>query len=112
MQLREEIDNFDADTDEATAHAPKPNTWTVVGLLLVAAATVSYLGAYAVTNALASAELIRPISHDHDPRLRWALTGFVLLMSLFGLIAGISRIIGRRQVRRIDRMNDADGAGA
>ena len=109
MQLHEDIDNFDVDSDEATAHAPKPNTWAVVGLLLLAAATFSYLGAYAVTNALANAELIRPISHDHDPRLRWALTGFVMLMTLFGLIALVFKVIGRRQVRRIDRMNEADG---
>ncbi len=108
MQVREETDNFDIDSDEATAQAPKPNTLAVVGLLLLAAATFSYLGAYAVTNALANAELIRPISHDHDPRLRWALTGFVMLMTLFGLIALVSRIVGRRQVRRIDRMNDGD----
>jgi hypothetical protein len=108
MQLPEETDNFDVDSDEATAHAPKPNTWTVVGLLTVAAATFSYLGAYAATNALASAELIRPISHDHDPRPRWALMGFVFLMSLFGLLAMVSRIIGRRQVRRIDRMNESE----
>jgi hypothetical protein len=110
MQLRERTDNFDIDSDEATAQAPKPNTLTVVALLLVAAATFSYLGAYAATNALANAGLIRPISHDHDPRMRWALTCFVLLMSLFGLIALVSRIVGRRQVRRIDRMNDGDGA--
>ena len=109
MQLREDTDNFDVDSDEATAHAPKPNTWTVVGLLLVAAATFSYLGAYAVTSALASAELIRPISHEHDPRLRWALTCFVGLMIAFSLIALVSKIIGRRQVRRIERMNDAEG---
>jgi hypothetical protein len=108
MQLREDTDNFDVDSDEATAHAPKPNTLTVVGLLLVAAATFSYLGAYAVTNALASAELIHPISHEHDPRPRWALTCFVVMMSAFGLIALVSKIIGRRQVRRIERMNDAD----
>jgi hypothetical protein len=76
----------------------------------LAAAIFSYLGAYAATNALAAAELIRPISHDHDPRLRWALGGFILLMIFFGMVALVSRIIGRRQVRKIDRMNDADAA--
>jgi hypothetical protein len=108
MQINDTADNFDVESDEATAMAPKPNTMTVLSLLVVAAATFSYLGAYAATNALANAEIIRPISHDHDPRLRWALSGFILLMIFFGLVALVSRIIGRRQVRRIDRMNDAD----
>jgi uncharacterized BrkB/YihY/UPF0761 family membrane protein len=108
MELRDTTDNFDVESDQATAMAPKPNTLAVLSLLVLAAAIFSYLGAYAATNALASAEIIRPISHDHDPRLRWALSGFVVLMVFFGMLALVFRIIGRRQVRKIDRMIETD----
>src|SRR5579871_6372175 len=108
MELNKISDNFDVDSDEATAMAPKPNTLAVLALLAMAAGIFSYLGAYAVTNALANADIIRPISRAHDPRLRWALSGFAMLMTFFGLFALVFRIIGRRQVRRIDRMNDGE----
>ena len=106
MELRDTTDNFDVDSDQATALAPKPNTLAVLSLLAVAAAIFSYLGAYAATNALVVAEMIHPIPHDHDPRLRWALTGFGAIMLVCGLVALVSRIVGRRQVRKIDSMMD------
>ena|SRR5580765_1290210 len=110
MELPQTPDNFINEQGEVEAMAPKPNTVTVLLLLAVAAATFSYLGAYAATNALANAEIIPPINHEHDPRLRWALTGFVLLMICFGVIALLFRIVNRRQFRRIDRMNEGDEA--
>jgi hypothetical protein len=108
MEILDTTDNFAMDRDDVEASAPKPNTLSVLSLLAVAAATFSYLGAYAVTNALANAEIIPRISREHDPRLRWALCGFVLLMISFGVIALVFRIVSRRQFRRIDRMNDPD----
>src|SRR6185437_1731864 len=95
---------------DADALIAKPHTATVLLLLMIAAATFSYLGAYAVTTALANAEIIRPISHEHDPRLRWAMIGFVSLMCSFGVIAAVLRTVSRSQFRRIDRMNDVDEA--
>ena len=47
-------------------------------------------------------DLYRPLK----PRLRWALTGFGAIMLVCGLVALVSRIVGRRQVRRIDSMMD------
>jgi hypothetical protein len=106
MQERQDIESVDG----PECVEVKPNVAAVLGLLVLAALTFSYLGAYAVTSALVNAEMIRPISREHDPRLRWALCMFVIIMSLFGLVALIMRLVSRRQFARIDQMNDADDA--
>lgn len=89
---------------------PRQGTAAVVSLLVIAAAVFSYLWAYPMTDALAKVSMIRPIDPDRDPRLRWALTGFVAIMTGFAVIAAVLRHLSRRQLRSIDRMNDADGA--
>ena len=108
MKPSDKADNFVNEGDDADALVAKPHTATVLLLLMIAAATFSYLGAYAVTTALANAEIIRPISHEHDPRLRWAMIGFVSLMCSFGVIAAVLRTVSRSQFRRIDQMNDGE----
>ncbi|HSZ57893.1 MAG TPA: hypothetical protein VK797_19675 [Tepidisphaeraceae bacterium] len=98
--------------DEAdSVQPPKPKLSMVLGLLVLAAMTFSYLGAYAVTSALANAQMIPPISRDHDPRLRWALCSFVVIMTLCGAVAAFLRLLSRRQFQRIDKMLDADDEG-
>jgi hypothetical protein len=105
MQVRQDTELLD---DGESAEPPKPRTLTVLGLLVVTAVTFSYLGAYAVTSALANAEMIPPISRDHDPRLRWALCSFVIIMTVCGIIATVLRLVSRRQFQRIDRMNEGE----
>jgi hypothetical protein len=104
MQERQDIETIDG----PECVEPKPKVAAVLGLLVLAALTFSYLGAYAATSALANAEMIRPISREHDPRLRWALCMFVIIMSLFGLVALVMRLVSRRQFARIDEMNEAE----
>lgn len=86
----------------------KPKTATVLALLLVAAATFSYLGAYCMTDALAHANIIRAIPRDHDPRPRWAAISFVGMVAAFIGTALILRFWSGRHFRRIDKMLEAD----
>ena len=96
-----------------TAPAPqRPRTLSVVGLLAITAAILSYLGAYAMTNALVAAELVRPWAKDHDPRPRWFLVGFVVLICLFSLVAAAARHASSRQMKEIEQMEAEDAGGA
>lgn len=109
MNVRESADIFDDERDQAAPAAPK--TATVLLLLVIAAATFSYLGAYAVTGALVSQGIIPPLPRDPDPRLRWALAAFGGMMLAFGGTALALRQMSRWQFSRIDRMNDAENGG-
>lgn len=106
--MRQDTEIFD---DGEPGEPPKPKIAAVLGLLVLAALTFSYLGAYAGTNALVNAQMMPPISHEHDPRLRWALSSFVIIMALFGVVALLLRLVSRWQFQRIDKMLDADDEG-
>jgi ABC-type branched-subunit amino acid transport system permease subunit len=86
----------------------RPKTLTVLGLLVLAAGTFSYLGAYAMTAALVEAEVIRPLAKHPDPRPMWALSTFAGMLIASLLIAGVMRYLSSRQFRRIDRMNEEE----
>ncbi len=90
--------------DDTTIEYPRPRTATVLVLLIGAALTLSYLGAYALTNALLTAELISPWPTSEDPRPRYFLTGFLGLSGLFIITCGLFRLMSWRQLRRIDAM--------
>lgn len=94
--------------DDSTGVEPKPGIWKVLGLLVTAAGTFSYMGAYAVTDALAKVSVIHPVSKDPDPRPLWAAIGFVTIMTTFLLVAILMRHLSSRQFRCIDRMNEGD----
>lgn len=84
---------------------PRPmRTAPVVALLVLAAGLFSYLGGYAVVGALLAAELISPWAPDRDPRPRWALVTFALMLLTFSSIAWLLRTSSRRQLRRIDEI--------
>jgi hypothetical protein len=87
---------------------PRPKTATVVALLVGAALTLSYLAAYAVTNALVAADVMSPWPRDRDPRPRWMGIGFFSLMTTFLVIGLVMRLLSRRHLRRIDDMEKAD----
>ncbi len=87
--------------------ASGPKTSTVLALLAVISAVFSYLGAYAMANALVAAEMIRPWSADHDPRFLWFLIGFVVLLGIFLSIGVAARYVSARNLKQIDAMEDA-----
>jgi hypothetical protein len=89
---------------------PKPKTAAVLGLLALTSLTFSYLGAYAIAGALVNGEILHRWHPDHDPRPRWLLTSFCVLMLLFMCVGGFVRQLSRRQLRQIDEMGDETDA--
>ena len=87
----------------------RSNTLVVLTLLVLAAATFSYLGAFAVSDALVSADVLPRRPPGEDPRPGWTLNGFVALLTVFSLAALAARFASRRQLRRIDAMADGEG---
>jgi hypothetical protein len=98
---------IDAEAMEA-AELPKPKTITVLGVLVCAALLLSYLGSYAFTNALLSAEVIKPWAEGQDPRPKWLLFSFVGLLTVFCLLAIVFRFLSRRQLASIDETANAE----
>jgi NADH:ubiquinone oxidoreductase subunit 5 (subunit L)/multisubunit Na+/H+ antiporter MnhA subunit len=98
------------DDDVVPVAPPKPRTLTVLTLLMAAAATFSYLGAFAATDALVKAEIMKPIRHHPDPRPLWAVIGFSALLAAFVLVAAFVGYLNKRQFRRIDAMVEAGRA--
>jgi membrane associated rhomboid family serine protease len=86
--------------------AARPRTATVLTLLAGAAAIFSYLGAYAMVSALLKAEMLKPWPPTHDPRPKWFIISFAILLSIFFLIGLIARNASDRQIRRIDEMEE------
>lgn len=81
----------------------------VAVLLLLVAIVFSYLGAFAVTNALVSADLLERWPAGQDPRPRWMLTAFGSMSGTFVVVAGWVKFTVWRQMRRLDRMEETDG---
>lgn len=89
---------------EETDASSRPNTISVLVVLLVTAVVVSYLVGYALPHALVLADVLQPWPPYDDPRRRWmALSLFTILASYLGLW-GFFRMLGARQFRRIDAM--------
>ena len=74
-------------------------------VLIAAAAGFSYLGAYAVADALRTAEVITWPA-DADPRPRWMVFGFTTLLALFLAMSVVMRRVSKRQLRRIDELSE------
>lgn len=89
----------------------KPSTITVLLLLAATAAVVSYLGAYALRDALARANLLHPAAGARDMRLFWAVVTFTAQMAAFLCVALVMRVLSWRQFRRIDQISDPDTKG-
>jgi hypothetical protein len=82
----------------------RPKTVAVLGMLSGVALIFSYLIAYCFVNALVSAEVMAPITPDHDLRPRLLIGSFAVLMVVFVGLAGVFRWTSRRQLKRIDEM--------
>ena len=86
---------------------PRPKTLTVVSMLIAAALILSYLMAYAVTNALVAAEVVSRWPPGSDPRPLRMCFGFIAWMTAFTAVAAIAQWMSRRQLKRIDEMEQA-----
>lgn len=84
------------------------STLNVLVLLVVAAVVFSYLAAYALTNALLKAGLIEQWSTEHDPRPRWMLICFGVVLSLFLVMSALLRWSSNRQMRAMEAMEEAE----
>lgn len=90
-----------------TAPPPqRPSTITVISLLVVLAAVLSYLCSYAMANALVKAEVFKPWPHDHDPRPTWFIVGFLVLISLFTGVGAAVRFVSARHMKQIEEMEE------
>ena len=83
-------------------------TIKVAFLLLAAAVLFSYLGAFALTNALVSADLLEHWPPGHDPRPRWMITAFVALTGAFSIVGVWLKWTSWRQMRRLDTIANDD----
>jgi len=97
--------------------APEPTrlqrikkTCFAIMVLLVTAAMFSYLLAYAMTDALATAKVLPRYESSNDPRPMWMVRAFVCLTCTFLAVGGLARLLSRRQLQRIDAMADDDPA--
>jgi hypothetical protein len=95
------------DSDSPAPQLRRPRLVSVLALLAVTSLVFSYLGAYAVTDTLRAADILKPWPAGQDPRPRWLLVGFGSLMGGFILLAGVLRFLGWRQLRRLDALADA-----
>lgn len=90
----------------AAGDVKKPRTLAVLMVLVTAAATFSYLWAYAVTDALVMADVMPRWADGTDPRPRRMGTTFAGLLGAFVLAGTAARVLSGRQIRRIDAMTE------
>jgi len=85
---------------------PPPRTTTVVGLLALATLIFSYLVAYGLMGVLVSNDVVQRWKPDHDPRPVWLGTMFTVLMLLFLGTGVLLRWMSKRQLRRLDKLDE------
>ena|SRR5687768_8076044 len=98
---------MDTDFDRDTL-PNAPRTATVLVILAAFAVIISYLGVYAVTNALIASDVIPGWPREADPRPGWMVKSFLGLFTVFGIIGALFSAASKRQFRRIDRMLEED----
>lgn len=87
---------MDSPDDSALPVLKKPRGITVIGCFVAAAGMISYLAAYALTDALVKVEFLTNWQPGQDPRPRRFMIGFIGLVALFTTVAGLLRILGRK----------------
>ena len=92
------------DHTDATINDPRPSTVAVLGLLVTTAFALSYLGAYALTDALRAADMLQHWDPGPDPRPRWMALCFAALLGVFGALGFVFRRMSSRQLRSIDAL--------
>ena len=106
MSKEKPIVDDEMDTPIEMAHAPRPKTLVVMGVLAATALTFSFLGSYAVYNALVSAGVVQQYT-GKDPRPKWLVIGFCVLMVIFIGVGEFFRFLSKRQFKAIDAMAEA-----
>jgi TRAP-type C4-dicarboxylate transport system permease small subunit len=96
------------DMDNGTLDG-RARTSTVLVFLAAAAVMVSWLGVYAVTNALISVDLLSGWPREADPRPQWLVQVFLLVFGTGSIVALLFRFFSNRSLRRIDAMADVEG---
>jgi hypothetical protein len=91
--------------DEYPRNSSLLRTVGVLALLLLAAGVFSYLWAYALGDAMVAGHLTTATESATDPRPGQMEYAFIVLMSIWLLIAGFMTWSSARQIRRIDAMN-------
>ena len=81
-------------------------TVTVLGLLTLAALAFSYLGAFAISEALVRADLIDSWTPEHDPRPHWMMVSFSTMTGTFCAIGSLLKWTSGRQMRRLDAISN------
>ncbi len=100
---------IDDDNEDNFAKDPRgAGTLTVLVLLVTAAAIFSYLGAYKVSAALVSADLLSPWPPAADPRPKWLVIGFLVVILSCAGVGVIMRVASCRSLRDIDRIANDD----
>ena len=89
----EERDDGPAAAAAAAAAGRRPRTLAVLALMTITALLFSYLGAYAVTDALAAADVLPRRPAGPDPRPWWLLWGFGAIMTAFAAAAAVARAV-------------------
>jgi hypothetical protein len=92
--------------DNSSVESPRASTVQVLGLLCATAFALSYLGAYAFTNALLARDILRQWSPGSDPRPRLLGLLFVSLLAVFGVLGFLFRVMSSRELRSIDALAD------
>lgn len=94
--------------DDLSSRPATPSTVTILAAGLCVALLFAWLGVYALTNALASAELIKPFTADHDPRLTWLgiSVAFILTLQLAAFVT--LRHISQRHKNIIEALDHED----
>lgn len=96
----------DTNTSFTSFDGPRASTVQVLGLLVMSAFALSYLAAYAFTDALLDADVLQQWAAASDPRPRLLAMCFVSLLGLFGLLGLLFRLVSSRQLRSIDALAD------
>lgn len=96
------------DLEEAPLQQARARTGTVVVFLAAFAMIVSYIIVYAVPNALIAADVLSPRPAGGDDRPMMLLRIFLTLFGVFVAVGMIFCWTSRRQLRRIERMVEAD----
>lgn len=81
-------------------------TLLVLLMLVLCAATFSYLWAYAVPDALMSADVVARWPAGSDPRPRRLGITFASVMTCFLGLGIAARVLSGRQLRRIDAISE------